>query len=410
MRYLFLIALVCTLSACDQAPGPDSLSSHEFGQLGTGNCSCHGAAIGSRRQVLGAGGDFASNPSVTSHHVQGGADPTEAQCLVCHDVSQHTQGTVRLRQADTGTVISYSTPASLEPFCLGCHDADGALTTAVNAAAPLSPFGDGATLGTVPYGAGVTIASSWSGSSAHRAQGLTCAGTGAAGTGCHGRSGAVNGHGSVTQGLLTNSMNFQIPLVTEAVYSADPLGSSYSYNNYRLCFDCHDGTPATQATVGSQVVLGFLSGRIYDIFQQRSPFNVQQQSLFRDYYTITSPPFYSDTMWDYPYMALHNYHLIGFESRAIIVPAGVNALAWNYRGDPARAGRITCTACHNVHGTTVPTIRSTHAELGLTRFVNGADIYGTLGTMTLTAAPMNCSVDCHGPGGQTSYWHTPARE
>ena len=78
------------------------------------------------------------------------------------------------------------------------------------------------------------------------------------------------------------------------------------------------------------------------------------------------------------------------------------------RGDPARIGRITCTACHDVHGAAVPTIRSTHEALGLAQFAGvGSDIYVSLGINLLPgdflSAPMNCAIDCHGPAG----WQRP---
>jgi len=57
----------------------------------------------------------------------------------------------------------------LEPFCLSCHDLDGALATAVTSSA-FSPFNDGATLGTMPYIASTSIASAWAGSSVHRSR------------------------------------------------------------------------------------------------------------------------------------------------------------------------------------------------------------------------------------------------
>jgi len=415
MHYLLIIILLMTASACDRKPGPDSITSHGD-QPGLSSCDCHSATLGARRQVLGTGGDFATNPTVTSHHVGGGGDPTPAQCLVCHDLSQHTQGTVRLRHADTGTAISYDplVPSSLEPFCLSCHDSDGA-------GGNMSPFADGSTLGTMPYISSTTIASSWSGSSTHRDRGLTCAGTGIPNTGCHGTVSAATGtsminmHGSTIQGLLTNTMNFQIPLVSQAAYSAGRASvSSYDVNNYRLCFDCHASYPA----VTKEVVLGFLAGGVYDIFAQPTPVSFgtyTQASLFRDYYTAVSPPFYSDTMWGYPYMALHNYHLLGFETDplGVIVPSGANALQWKYRGNPAWIGRITCTACHNVHGTAVPTIRSTHEAFGLTQFITtGPDAYVTIATGSLVNAPANCATDCHGPAWPTpsAYWNIPARE
>lgn len=374
-------------------------------------CSnCHSAFINLRRAVMGAAGDFASNPSVTASHVAGGGDPSSGQCTVCHDQSLHMGGTVRLSHADTGTRIDLdpANPATLEPFCLSCHDMDGALATALTASA-LSPFNDGVTLGAMPYMASTTVASAWAGSSMHRSRGLTCAGTGRPGTGCHGRNGAINAHGSVNKGLLTNAMNFQIPLETQAIYSAGrSVAASYDPNNYKLCFDCHAGYPA----VTKEVVFGFFSGGVYDYFEEPTPFgSVRQGSRFRDY---AVPPFgtpsYSDTMWGYTYMALHNYHLIGFESRPLVTPPGINALQWKYRGDPARIGRITCTACHSVHGTVNATIRSTYEELGLTQSSIGADTFVTIGTPSMISQPLNCAIDCHSLAGQTSYWNIPARE
>jgi hypothetical protein len=420
---LFSIAALAAFSGCNTDPGPDAISTHgDQGGGGTsGGCGCHNSAIGTRRQVLGTGGDFGTNPLITSHHVSGSADPADTQCTVCHDQSQHTGGTVRLRHADTGTTVTYNplTPSTLEQFCLSCHDSNGAVVTAVSGSA-LSPFNDGATLGAMPYMASTMVASAWTGSSVHRSRGLTCAGTGNPATGCHGRNGAVNAHGSVNQGLLTNTMNFQIPLVSASVYSANPLGSSDYANNYKLCFDCHASFPAT---VAKEVVLGYKSGGVYDIKKAPSPYyTLGMQSLFRDRYIGIDPTRpYSDTMWGDPFLALHNYHLLGFEGNVLVDPT-VNMLQWKYRGDPARIGRITCTACHSVHGTAAGTIRSTYAELGLQKdfsffpgFVplpgeNYTSLDPFISSAIMTSFPLNCAVDCHGIQGQSSYWHTPNGE
>jgi len=93
-------------------------------------------------------------------------------------------------------------------------------------------------------------------------------------------------------------------------------------------------------------------------------------------------------------------------------------MQWKYRGDPARIGRITCTACHNVHGTASVTIRSTHLELGLQQNYFGVlipgDGYTSIDPLItggiMTSSPMNCAVDCHGIMGQSLYWHTPNGE
>ncbi len=412
-------------TACSKDPGPDAIS-----PKGTGCGACHSVVVGARRQVLGAGGDFGANASLLSHHVTGaaGSEPASEQCLVCHDLSTHTTGTVRLRNADTGASVAYdpATPASLEPFCLSCHDTNGAAATFVTGGTPTNPFNDGSVLGGAPpnpYQAGDKIAGYWNGATnRHRAVGgLTCAGTGAAATGCHGSGGRINMHGSVNAGLLTNSMNFQIPLTFDTL---NPV-SAFVYDNYRLCFDCHAG----YSSVAKEVVLGYRAGGKYDI---SVPYNKAPtpyytpgiQSLFRDRY-ISNPAnypaywggfnqLYNDDPWLMQYAPLHNYHLLG-DSPAF--------LSWMYRGDPARVGRITCTACHNVHGTN-GTIRGTYAELGIVTdfpypvMSSGTvtDSYRTLDPPSLfdnavfKVYPMNCNTGCHQNLGSTSYWFSPADE
>lgn len=130
--------------SCNSNPGPDSISSHTAQTTGMlMNCGlCHNVAVGSRRAVMGTNGDFGLNPGRASHHITGNADPTAAQCLICHNVDQHGSGTVRLNDADTSAVIPYTSSANMETFCLSCHDTDGASTN-------MSPFADGAVLGTL---------------------------------------------------------------------------------------------------------------------------------------------------------------------------------------------------------------------------------------------------------------------
>ncbi|MHB8844141.1 MAG: hypothetical protein ACYC7L_05270 [Nitrospirota bacterium] len=414
----------CSSTICHQNLTPDWYGTAVPAQDPV--CSnCHSTSINLRRTVMGAAGDFATNPSVTSSHVAGGGDPSSGQCTVCHDQSLHMSGTVRLSHADTGTRIDYDpvNPATLELFCLSCHDADGALATALTASA-LSPFNDGTTLGAIPYMASTTVASSWNGSSMHRSRGLTCAGTGSPNTGCHGRNGAINAHGSITKGLLTNAMNFQIPLVDQATYLADPLGTSYSYDNYRLCFDCHAAYPA----VAKETVLGYRQGGAFDLptVAPTPYFTIAIQSRFRDRYIndpanypaywsgINQP--YNDiiTTFGQPNLPLHNYHLLGFMA-TFPSPTSPNILSWKYRGDPAAVGRITCMTCHSIHGNAVATIRGTYQELGLQSLGLGPglgqDDYVTFtNTTALSSFPTNCSTACHGPQGPTSYWHTPSGE
>lgn len=386
--------------------------------------TCHTSPVGTRRQVFGAGGDFASNPAVSSHHVTGASDPLEAQCKVCHDMAHHMAGTVRVQNADTVAVIAYdpALPSSIEPFCLSCHDADGAAATLISGGTPTSPFNDGSVLGGPPpnlYQAGDKIAGYWNGpGNTHKASGgLTCAGSGVPSTGCHGNNGKINMHGSSVKGLLTNNMNFQIPLTFDYT---DPV-SAFVYDNYKLCFDCHDSYPS----VSKEVVLGYRRGGKYD---PTYPYNWAPtpyytsgiQSLFRDRYIDSAAYYpsywggvnqpYNNDVWLADYAPLHNYHLLGD------IPTW---LSWKYRGDSAQVGRITCMTCHNVHGTN-GTVRITYQEFGIrTNFPYtplGPDEYKMFDPITnyddavMRSYPINCNVSCHQIMGPTAYWYTPSDE
>ena len=394
--------------------GTDILDWYGTSVAGYQSCnSCHSYPLGARRRVTGALGDFGLNPAIVSKHVTTTGDPARAQCLVCHDQSTHTAGTVRLRNADGGASIVYNAaaPASLEPFCLSCHDSDGAITAAV----PLNPFNDNNTLGTMPNVAGTRIKDYWNGSyNRHKANGgLTCAGTGIAGTGCHGNNGAINMHGSVSKGLLTQNLTLG---VVSAVSSTVP----YDYD-YKLCFDCHAG----YAAVSPQVVLGYNTLGNYNVPQvpltSYATATATIQSLFRDQYVSSLPPgspFYNDMIsipQAYAYLPLHNYHLLSVVTNTIFIP-DANWMTWKYRGDASQAGRITCVTCHNVHGTNGLSARSTFDGFGITSAVTGTDHYSTMASnnyndsTVMVSYPMNCAVDCHFLAGQTYYWHGPANE
>ena len=106
----------------------------------TGCRACHSTAVnrtsaaGTRRQIAGTtGGDFTRS----SHHVSGNDTVTDSDCQICHEMSQHKQGRVRLYNADnpaTVYVLNYTfTPSSptqtdandYESFCSSCHDNNG---------------------------------------------------------------------------------------------------------------------------------------------------------------------------------------------------------------------------------------------------------------------------------------------
>ncbi|MCP4590388.1 MAG: hypothetical protein GY842_06575, partial [bacterium] len=157
--------------------------------LGTGCGLCHGQTVdngdgvppGGRRAVIphdANSNDFGN----TSHHIRGEVQASD--CIVCHDMSQHQQGHVRLLDPDdAGVVYDYDTITTngLETFCLNCHDADGA------ADGPgMTPFSDGAT---VPNVKGIP-GSMWS-DSAHKVSNQRC-------PDCH----VGNAHGSDNIKLL----------------------------------------------------------------------------------------------------------------------------------------------------------------------------------------------------------------
>jgi predicted CxxxxCH...CXXCH cytochrome family protein len=398
---------ICSSLLCHGADAPDWYDTRLV--IVTECTACHSYPRGTRRQVLSTEteGDFGKNGTIISHHVAGGNDPTRDQCMVCHDQSNHTSGTVLLRHADGSASIAYNpaNPSSLVSFCLSCHDTDGATNTYIGGTA-FNPFNDGRVLGSIPNQAGNKIAGYWNSSAnIHKSSGgLTCAGTGVPGTGCHGNYGTINMHGSVTKGLLTNAMTFPIPAY-----------SPYNYNDFKLCFDCHDNYPS----VSKEVVLGYKEGGHYDVWWAPSPYKsptVVIRSLFRDRYIASSANYpvywgginqpYNDNFFGDSYTPLHNFHLS-------YTDAWMQNL-WNYRG--SETGRATCTTCHNVHGTN-GTVRSTYAEFGITAFTGIApDAYKKLvpdsnyEDLVLKAYPIYCNISCHSIVPNTSYWYPPNDE
>jgi hypothetical protein len=168
---------------------------HSAGFMPTGgSCTdCHGqpqdngdgVPVGGRRAVVG---DFAQ----TSHHVQG--DVQAGDCQVCHDMTQHKGGHVRLKLLhDPNNVIELTgrptedpvAAQAVSPFCLSCHDEHGH-----------APLSDG-------QPAPAVDASLWN-NAAHKTGGaagmpLSCMGDGG-NFGCHG-----NGHGSPNMKMLSTA-------------------------------------------------------------------------------------------------------------------------------------------------------------------------------------------------------------
>ncbi len=194
--------------------GADCTTCHPHGNGfipvgGTSCVGCHSTPQGSRRAMV-------SEFGLASHHVAGSV--TDADCRVCHEMSAHQLGHVRLRNVDdpnnaTTVVTLDGDPRSnatearkLEPFCLACHDSDGAGGAA--------PFSDGL----MPP---IANATSWA-ASTHKVAQMTCMGDGET-FGCH-----STGHGSVKTHLLAPWDANQPPV------PGDPLRQEEG-----LCYSCH---------------------------------------------------------------------------------------------------------------------------------------------------------------------------
>jgi hypothetical protein len=331
---------------------------------------------------MGAEGDFEANASILSHHVAGGADPTDAQCVICHDQSQHMAGAVRLLEADTLAVITHdpASPVGLEPFCLSCHDTDGA-------GGNNDPFADGQTLGVAPYRMSAEIKTHWNKTYGHQRliPGLTCMGSGDPDTGCH-----AGGHGSANAAILARNMT--LPNNNGGPYE---VGDEV---HFEICFNCHQSYPR----VTKEAILGVQAGSNYDwdhywwgIFP---PYNLPNiMTRFSDRNTNTPGIFYDDTNFMGSHLNLHYWHL--------------DDTLFRYRDFYDWTG-ITCITCHNVHGSDTPW-GWVYDEMQLQHYTVGTDEYGVMEYVdvnTLSNYPFGCNWNCHSVLGQTYMWFEPPDE
>jgi hypothetical protein len=366
---------------------------HNMGADITECTGCHSLAQGSRRQSVGAGGDF----SLASHHVQG--EPDSEDCRVCHYTGNHAGGTVKLLDADdTSVVYDYTDAASLEGFCLSCHDGDGAADSHVDAGTPLDPFGegDGSVLGDAPYPYATRVATSWAQSFGHGTNGnhggeeLTCMGTGDPGTGCHGNNGEINAHGSANEVLAARQYK----------YSAN--ADVFVEANYELCFTCHASYPG----VTKEDTFGVLAGGLLDgAYGPPGP-------------NGNNPPYYTSGVTTH--YADHNEagDPYGLNDPAFWGPSDTN-LHWfhigilgsNFRGT-GTTHEIMCTNCHDMHGSSTP-YGAAYDEMSYTNFsdVNG-NVWGQIqaSASTLGTYPTYCSFNCHAYQGTTRAWFEPIVE
>ncbi|HWR73372.1 MAG TPA: hypothetical protein VN604_09390 [Nitrospirota bacterium] len=391
MKKIYPFISTFLLLACSSNSGSDSISSRAHPASGAlpMDCGlCHSVPLGARRAVTGTSGDFAGNASIVSHHVSGISDPDGPQCLACHNIDRHGSGAVRLKNADTGTVITAASNTDIETFCLSCHDPNGANGN-------MSPFSDGSVIGSGLFEASSGISSSWGKTYGHRRRGLTCRGTGAQDTGCH-----ANGHGSSHAGLL--SRNMTLPLTPANVYRE---------NDFQLCFDCHGSYPS----VSKEVVFGVnYSGAYYGKYGPLGaypPYDIPEiRTRFRDQnHGGGALPYDDDNVWKYFYL--------------MNVPVSVNLhwshiawdFFWQYRGNISSG--TSCTACHNVHGTDTPW-GMVHDEMGYMHYDGtGVDKYAQMNGVdpyVLDRYPTYCAYGCHLPTppgfGKASAWFEPPNE
>jgi len=147
-----------------------------------------------------------------SHHVAGSV--TDADCLACHEQSQHQQGTVRLTNADDGAIIYTPSDANIADFCISCHDADGSTVRGG------IPFSDG-------QWPPIVSDTLWA-SASHNALGsLVC-------LDCH-----DSGHGSRKRKLL-------------APFDVAPTAPANAEEEEGFCLVCHDADGPASSDIAAQ--------------------------------------------------------------------------------------------------------------------------------------------------------------
>jgi predicted CxxxxCH...CXXCH cytochrome family protein len=205
--------------------------------VGTTTCSdCHGGVVkGVRRTVSGAAGDF----SKTSTHTTGTNTPAKSTCQACHGnhLGLGLDPNAALLNGDTGAAVTFNgTGASVEAFCVSCHDANGA----ARLAAPADPFGAD---GVSPVNISWTLGSVAHSQAANANKCLACHGNAAAaGTTL---DPFMNAHGSSQPKLMRYTYN-----------SADSVIAATN-----VCYNCHGTTPANGAVDAIQAQFNLTGGR-----------------------------------------------------------------------------------------------------------------------------------------------------
>lgn len=188
---------------------------HSGGFKGGGPCSaCHDTGgqgttgPNSRRPII-------PEMARASHHV--GSTYQDTDCRTCHDMSQHQQGTVRLKNQDDTTIVyalagnpltDSAVARTLTPFCLSCHDG--------SAGGRAKPFSDSVA---VP----VVDTARWR-LAAHQTAAPVAGCFGDGSFGCHGTA-----HGSQKVKLLG----------LQPAVSPDSGSTPGYYQEEGFCFNCH---------------------------------------------------------------------------------------------------------------------------------------------------------------------------
>lgn len=416
-----------------------------------GNCAaCHNATQGARRQIVdsagnggGTGGDFVR----ASHHVQPATGTVKnSDCIVCHDTSGHKSGFVRFRDPDAPTtIITYTNAASLELFCLNCHDANGANGVA-------APFSDG------KRPADIKGTNAWA-NSAHKSQGgKTCFDCHNNGHGsnlskglapydgapggynvnqeegfcysCHKSGGGapdlqsqfarasrhqVNGSDQGASGARLECTNCHNPHASsKALPLVNPDSSSvlWSGSNEGFCLRCHDGSPPPgvvfppaapgtgwnkSAFTGSRHD-GAISGNKCQACHE--PHGAGEYSLLKARYTKTD-----NTSYAYgggSYGLCFSCHV----ESSIVVAGAANVAATNAFGQEhqthVQAERSPCIHCHDAHA---PADAGESGLINFTYGVNGMDtaysvasgVYDKSTSFRISSggATGSCSLTCH---------------
>jgi hypothetical protein len=198
-------------------------------------------------------------------------------------------------------------------------------------------------------------------------------------------------------GILAKNMTLPIPPPDR-----------YIENDYQLCFDCH----SAYLNVTKEVIFGVRENGAYDSGYgpgfANPPYHLSAiQTKFRDQNNRGTGKAYDDSnlyidFWlsGYNSVNLHWVHIASFP--------------WRYRD--SIASYISCTACHNVHGTNSQW-GMTYDEMSYQRFQSGSDWYGKMGATnpyTLGQFPISCDMRCHDTsysvGFDSSSWYEPPNE